>query len=124
MFFTILLFVVVTVFSVARAKWLTVFDCVFFVLLGLLGIVIVTLWTIRIDNVCRNNFNILWALPTHFIVAFVVYKRWRWIQLYFRIVLFLSIAVALGWWLIPQQLNDAILPLLGIVIIRSYFRSK
>jgi hypothetical protein len=128
MFFTILLFVMVAVFSFARSSWsrpvLNVFDSIFFVLLGLLGIIIVTLWLIRVDNVCRNNFNILWALPTHFIVAFVVYKRWRWIQLYFRFVMFFSIAVALCWWLIPQQLNTALLPVLGIVIIRSFFRSR
>lgn len=128
MFFTILLLVVVAVLSFVRSPWsrtvLNVFDCIFFLLLGILGIVMLTLWIIRIDDVCRNNFNLLWALPTHFIVAFVAYKNWRWLRLYFRFVLFFTIALALGWWLIPQQLNSAILPLLVIVIIRSYFRSR
>jgi hypothetical protein len=127
MFFNILLLVIVAVLSFVRLSWsrtvLNVFDRVFFLLLGLLGIVIVTLWIIRVDDVCRNNLNILWALPTHFIVAFVAYKKWRWVKLYFRFVLFFTIAVALGWWLIPQQMNPAILPLLGVVLIRSFFRS-
>jgi hypothetical protein len=118
----------VILLSFAGKKWsqqvLTIFDSIFFLLLGLLGIVIITLWIIRIDTVCRDNFNLLWALPTHFIVAFVMYKKWRWIQQYFRIVLIFSILVALCWWLIPQQLNTAILPLLGIIIVRSYFKSN
>jgi hypothetical protein len=125
--FTFLL-LLVAVLSFTRKKWsrqvLAIFDCIFFLLLGLLGIIIITLWMIRIDNVCRDNFNLLWALPTHFIVAFVMYKHWRWVQQYFRFVFIFSILVALCWWLIPQQLNTAILPLLGIIIVRSYFRSK
>jgi hypothetical protein len=122
------LLIVVLLLSFTGKKWsrqvLTVFDCIFFVLLGLLGIVIITLWMIRIDTVCRDNWNLLWALPTHFIVAFVAYKKWRWVQQYFRVVLILSILVAICWWFIPQQLNTAILPLLGIIIVRSYFRSN
>ncbi len=37
-------------------RFLNVFDCIFFLFVGLFGLLIVTLWVIRVDTVCRNNF--------------------------------------------------------------------
>lgn len=126
-FFT-LLFVIVALLSFNKSRpvlWvLNVFDCLFFLFVGIFGVLIVTLWAIRVDTVCRNNFNVLWALPTHFIIAFVAYLKRQWIRQYFRIVLILSVLLAVCWWLIPQQLNAAVAPILGIIILRSYFRSR
>lgn len=123
-FTTLLLLIAIALTAFRKQTALNIFDCIFFVLLGLLGLIIVTLWIIRIDTVCRDNFNLLWALPTHFFVAFVAYKKWKWVQQYFRIVFIASLLAAIAWWFVPQQLNPALLPLLGIVICRSYFRSS
>jgi hypothetical protein len=105
-------------------RFLDVFDVSFFLLLGLLGILLVVLWVIRIDDVCRNNFNLLWALPTHAVAAFVVLKKKSWAKKYFRFTLFLTAVVAAGWWLIPQQLNAAIAPILAIIAVRSWKRAN
>jgi hypothetical protein len=104
--------------------FLNVFDSLFFLCIGIFGLLTVTLWVIRVDTVCRNNFNVLWALPTHFFVAFVVYLKRKWLQQYFRIVFALTALFTLCWFFIPQQINVGVLPLLGIILLRSYFRGN
>jgi hypothetical protein len=125
-FFSALL-VIVILLSFSKSMWaqrtLNVFDCIFFLFVGLFGVLIVTLWAIRVDTVCRNNFNVLWALPTHLPIAFVVYLKRKWIRQYFRIVLILAALLILFRLFIPQQFNIAVVPILGIIIVRSYFRS-
>jgi hypothetical protein len=126
LFIGVLLLVVIAGLSFSAGKWahrvLTIFDCVFFLMLGIFGVLIVTLWTIRVDTVCRDNFNLAWALPTHLPVAFVVYLKRKWLQQYFRVVFGLTLLFGICWLFIPQQLNLAVLPLLGIILLRSYFR--
>jgi hypothetical protein len=114
--------------SFSANKWaqlsLDIFDCFLFLFLGFIGVVIVTLWAIRIDTVCRDNYNAIWALPTHLPVAFVVYLKRKWLQYYFRGVFVLTILFAICWFFIPQQINAAVAPLLGIILVRSYFRGN
>lgn len=105
-------------------RFLNVFDSIFFLLLGLIGVVIITLWAIRIDTVCRDNFNAGWALPTHLPVAFVAYLKRKWLQQYFKAVFVLTLLFGICWWFIPQQINTAVAPLLGIIAMRSYFRGN
>jgi hypothetical protein len=125
--FSVLL-VVIGLISFSNNKWaqrlLNVFDCIFFLFIGIFGVLIVTLWAIRVDTVCRNNFNVLWALPTHLPVAFVVYLKRKWLQQYFRITFAITGLFTLCWFFIPQQINVAVLPLLGLILIRSYFRGN
>jgi Domain of unknown function (DUF4105) len=105
-------------------KVLVLFDSGFFFVVGLLGLMMVILWVIRIDTVCRDNFNILWALPTHIVTAFFVFHKKIWVRKYFQIVFWISIALAFTWFFLPQQLNNAVGPLLLLIIIRSYHHSK
>jgi hypothetical protein len=105
-------------------KVLNVFDTLFFLLLGLLGVLLLVLWVIRIDDVCRNNFNLLWAFPLHVPAAFVIRKRTKWVKYYFKLIVLLTTLTAAAWWLIPQQLNTTIALLLAIILIRAWQRSK
>ena len=90
---------------------------VFFFSLGLLGLLIAFTWLGRVDNVCRNNLNILWAWPTHVFVVFLSREKHRWVRNYFRIAALVAFLVLLGWVWLPQQLNIAFIPLLLIIII-------
>lgn len=123
------LFILITLLSFSTNKYvlgsLNVFDAAFFLLIGLFGLVIITLWVIRVDTVCRDNFNLAWALPSHFFIAFVVYLKRNWIQQYFNVVFVLTILFAICWLLfVPQKINMAVLPILGIVLVRSSFRGN
>ena len=101
-------------------KVLRMADSIFFFSLGLLGILIVFVWAGRIDAVCRNNLNVLWAWPTHIIAAFLSKKKHPWIKPYFRIASLVALLLLLGWPWLPQQLNVAFAPLLIIIMQRGY----
>jgi hypothetical protein len=100
------------------------FDWVFFFLLGLLGILLVFVWLGRVDAVCRNNYNLLWAWPTHALIVFWIKGKKTWVVNYFRLVVLVSLALLASWAWLPQQLNNASLPLVILILVRSIFQSR
>jgi Domain of unknown function (DUF4105) len=119
------IFLIILGFSKKKSATTTllIFDRIFFAVLGVLGVLLLTLWIIRIDTVCRNNFNLLWALPTHLIIAFVPWRK-RWVKTYFKAITILTIALLVLFVLLPQQLNTALIPIILLIAIRSRNRSK
>ncbi|MDP4131649.1 MAG: DUF4105 domain-containing protein [Bacteroidota bacterium] len=118
------LFVLSIILSVIRKntaqKTLQVFDIALFSLLGLFGVVILYVWIFRVDEVCRNNINIFWALPTHLAAVFFLRKNPSWLKSYFLITAGLSAVLLVGfiWW--PQQMNSAVAVLLLLMVFRSF----
>lgn len=55
--------------------------CILF-LMGLIGVLILFMWLATDHQACANNYNILWAVPTHLIVAFLPYKGKLWSRMY------------------------------------------
>ena len=122
-FFSLLLILVLALQfskSASAKRILRIFDVFFFFLLGLLGLVILTLWIIRIDDSIRNNFNLLWTLPTHLIVAPLINTKRKWVKKYVQFTFILTILLALTWFFIPQQLHWAVAPILIIIIARTF----
>jgi hypothetical protein len=116
-----LVFILLTFSRNSKAqKVLRIADAGFFFLLGLSGILIVFVWVCRVDSVCRNNLNVLWAWPTHSFVAFLSRKKHSWIKIYFRTAALVALLILLGWLWLPQQLNIAFAPLLIIIMLRGY----
>jgi len=105
-------------------KMLAVLDSLFFLFIGLLGLLMLALWLGRVDLVCRNNFNLAWALPTHTIIAFVIARQKKWIKYYFLLTALLSILLLLTWKWIPQELNYSILLIVTILLFRSIVRYR
>ncbi len=101
-------------------KALFIFDIVFFTVIGLCGLLITTLWIARVDDVCRNNMNVIWALPTHLIAVFFLRRKETWIKYYFLITALLATILLFGfpWW--PQRMDMAVVPLLCIIIFRGF----
>lgn len=101
-------------------KALQIFDIVLFSLLGLIGLIMLYVWIFRVDEVCRNNINIFWALPTHLAAVFFLRKNPSWLKYYFLITAVIASILLIGfvWW--PQQMNSAVAPLLILVIFRSF----
>lgn len=125
--FSLLLVIVVAlsfVRSPAIEKALTIFDFLFFLLMGLAGILLLFMWFGTDHVVCRNNFNLLWAFPPNVVMAFVVHKRNSRVRTYFRWLSWLSIALLVTWFFIPQDLNDALVPIVLLIILRSWVISK
>ncbi|HTE09426.1 MAG TPA: DUF4105 domain-containing protein [Chitinophagaceae bacterium] len=106
------------------AKTLGILDSLFFLLTGLLGMLMLVLWLARVDMVCRNNYNILWALPTHTIIAFVITKQKKWIKYYWLATAIINALLLLTWNWLPQEMNNSILLLVTILLFRSIVRYR
>lgn len=120
------IFMILLSFSSSRTaeKVLKIADTFFFSALGLLGLVIMFVWLGRVDDVCRNNLNILWAWPTHVVVIFLSRRRYAWIRVYFRIAALIALLLLLAWPWLPQQLDPAFAPLLIIIVLRGFLRGR
>ena len=103
---------------------LKIFDFFLFFMIGLLGVLMLFMWFGTDHAMCRSNFNVLWALPTHLPIALFLFSKKGWVSLYFRFVFFYTIALSLAWFFLPQQFNTALLPVMGIILVRSFFISK
>jgi hypothetical protein len=68
---------------------------------------------------CSNNYNIIWALPTHIVAAFYIHGHKTWARKYFRYTAIINILLLLGWFIFPQGLNSAFLPVILLLIYRS-----
>lgn len=122
-----ILFLIITILSFSRkpaiVKTLNIFDKIFLFFCGILGLLILFMWFLTDHYTTRNNFNIAWALPTHLIVLPLSFKK-PWVKTYFKIVFWISLLLLLTWFFLPQQMNNALFPVVGIIFVRSFFISK
>lgn len=95
------------------------FDGLFFFFAGLLGIILILMWTATDHQMCKNNFNLLWAWPTHAVIAFFVNSKKAWVRKYFRFTTIALVVVLLSWFFLPQQMNNGLIPLVLLLIYRS-----
>lgn len=104
------------------ARTLVVLDRLFFLFTGLLGLLMLVLWITRVDTVCRNNWNLLWALPSHVIIAWMITSQKKWVKFYWLVTALLSLPVILAWKWLPQEMNNSVLLIVGILLFRSIDR--
>lgn len=102
-----------------KGRFLNTFHFILFFLTGLLGLLILVLWLTRVDTVCRDNWNIAWALPTNLVFAFLIRKKSVWVQRYFLLVIAICIVLLGGWVWLPQPLNPALLPIIALLLFSS-----
>ena len=102
----------------ARA-FLLGFDGMFFFLIGLLGIILIFMWTATDHAMCKNNFNLLWAWPTHSVIAFFLNSKKSWVKKYFKFTAIIQALLLLAWFFLPQQMNNALIPVVLLMIWRS-----
>ena len=130
--FTLLLIIIVLI-SLLKNKtartFLKLFDWLLFFATGLLGIILVFMTTATDHSMTKNNFNLLWAWPTHFIMAFFinspqdgVHKK-SWVKKYFAFSAMALVIVLLAWFFLPQHLNPSLIPFVLLLIYRSAVKS-
>lgn len=99
------------------------FDGIFFFTAGVLGIVLIFMWTVTDHQMCRNNFNLLWAWPTHAIIAFFLSSKKSWVKKYFKLTTIALAVVLLSWIFLPQQMNNGLIPVVLLLIYRSAIKA-
>jgi hypothetical protein len=104
-------------------KW---FDITLFIILGLLGWLLLLLWTATDHKAAANNFNLLWAIPFHLFAAIALFKKSvpAWVHIYFLVVVIITALLLGSWVLLPQQMNSYLLPLVFIILMRSLLLSR
>ncbi|MDO9374830.1 MAG: DUF4105 domain-containing protein [Ferruginibacter sp.] len=96
------------------------FDGLLFFLTGAIGVLLIFMWAGTDHAMCKYNHNLLWALPTHLVMSFFLRSSKSWVKKYFAITAILGVLLLVSWFFLPQELNNAFLPLLLLLIYRSY----
>jgi hypothetical protein len=99
-----------------------VFDNLYFLILGIIGCLILFMWFGTDHELCRDNYNLFWALPAHIVFAFLVYKKRPLAKKYFRISAIICTVFVVVWMFLPQGMNIAFLPMVMLAGIRSASR--
>ncbi len=119
----ILLFaVLLTFFELKHNRHHAWFDIGFFFIAGLVGTIFLLLWIFSSHFSVPKNLNLLWLVPSHIVLAFFLLpkKKASWLGYYFTFTAFLSVLILLCWFVTPQPFNIAIIPLLVLIILRSW----
>ncbi|ARS37002.1 DUF4105 domain-containing protein [Pontibacter actiniarum] len=119
----LLVTVALTVADFVKRRRSRVFDMVLFFLMGLLGIVLLLLWFATDHQATAYNFNLLWAVPTHAVVAFFLGRQVlrEWVRKYMLVTAILAAVVLIGWPLWPQLYHAAFLPLVVALALRAAY---
>jgi hypothetical protein len=114
-----LLFLIIAIVSYYNYKkgahWFWI-DSILIFVSGLVGSLFLFMWLATNIIPAHANLNMFWAFPFN-IIAFLFVKNKKW-QRYFKFVAGLCAFIILAWFLSPQQYHIAIIPLVGIYILR------
>ncbi len=95
-----------------RRSPITFVDRAVMFLAGLVGGLISFLWFFTDHQAAASNFNILWANPLYLFLTFVPASRvGKKTRILFIILLALHLILLAGWWFIPQDLHEGIIPI-------------
>lgn len=104
--------------------FLHIFDRIFFFFIGILGAILLFMWIGTDHHAFSNNWNILWAFPTHAVFACLNFNK-LWVKKYFNIVFWGYACLIIFSFIIPQAYNESVLPILVILGTRaSYLRKQ
>ena len=85
--------------------------------LGFVGLFLLLMWTATLHWVTGWNADVLWALPTHFLMA-IWWKRASWLAAYLRISAVVMGAALVLQLTLLQPLPSAMIPLVAVASIR------
>lgn len=124
----IILFLFVAAFhkkqNTISTKTLLVFDTILFFVIGIVGIILVLAWFATDHTMTKNNYNLLWALPTHILVPIFIFFKSKFSKYYFGVTTLISAMLIFTWLFLPQELNAVLIPVVMIILVRSYIHYK
>ena len=101
-------------------KCVIVLDGALFFSTGALGILLILMWTSTDHSMTKNNYNLLWALPTNIMASFFVSSKNAFSKKYFSIQAILYLSLLIVWFFLPQKLNISLIPFVILLLYRSY----
>ncbi len=106
-----------------RSKWL---DIVLFTITGILGVVILLLWSSTDHTATAKNYNLLWAFPLNLIFIGQLLKPQitGWFRKYIKFLLIMLTLLALHWMIGVQVYALGLIPLLIALVVRYSYMLK
>lgn len=107
--------------TLKRSHWV---DVMLFTIVGIFGWWFVFLW-FGTEHLSKNNWNLLWAFPLHIPLVYFL-KNEKWKPVLARVYRWIAILLSLNlvfWVVIPQPLNQALIPLVLTLILRAFYIS-
>jgi hypothetical protein len=108
--FALSLLSVIGLFLVYRTVYGSWVETALALVLGLSGCLLLFMWVGTDHMATKNNWNLIWALPTHLIFGLSAWRRWH--RIFAGGLAWLTL---LAWTLIPQQLPVEMVPLLVLI---------
>ncbi len=95
-----------------------VIDSFLLYLTGLLGLLLLFMWWGTDHRMTKDNFNLLWALPTNIVAVLFLWKNPQWLRNYFYASFVLTALLLISWWWLPQELNVSLVPFVFLMLYR------
>jgi len=126
-----LLIIVITYFDFKTKQLRKYIDILLHFITGFLGIAVLLLWFATYHAETKGNLNILWAVASNFIVAFVLFKNKlpNWLTYYYIFLIVLLLVLMIVWLLKIEVFAYALLPFFIALLVRyvyvyKYLQSK
>jgi hypothetical protein len=98
-----------------------IFDTLFWLVLGVAGLILALLCFATDHSATKTNFNLLWALPTHLLVFWRSHKA-GWIRRYFIVAGAVALLTLVFWKIIPQEMPVAAMPVAFLVAVKGLWK--
>lgn len=107
--------------NLTRSRWLDVF---LFLIAGVIGLLIIFLWFFTDHTATANNANLLWAVPSHLGLIYILSRKRSlpdWFHKYTLVSLVLLALLFIFWVSGIQKFSPALLPLLLALLLRMFY---
>ena len=117
------IFLLISILEIKKSKNIFILDALVFIVVGLLGTVQLLLWTATEHAPCFQNWNLLWALPSHVVFGAMLFRN-KIVPVarkYFLIsgaIAFITLILAM-FDLAPQHFDKSLGILILILVVRS-----
>lgn len=118
----LILMLLITFLELKKKKTYKLIDFILFLFVGIIGLILFLLWFATDHTAVVYNWNLLWAIPTHLFVAFMVFRKSKsnFLKYYFFVSGILTASALIFWFLIPQQYDLAFIPIMLMASLRSF----
>jgi hypothetical protein len=118
LFLIVLAFSAIEYFRKKRMIWL---DFLIFLIFGLAGLLLTFLTFFSILEGTAWNLNLIWALPTHFLFAFLwmIKPLRKYLVYYLKFTAFVLVVFLLVMFLLPQTFHLLVIPLCLVMLLRT-----
>ena len=118
----LLIILLIGYIEIKKKKHFYWIDVPLFFIVGLFGVLFFVIGSFTEHTTTQWNLNLIWALPTHLIMAFVLpfAKNKKWLLNYFLFSAFIAALMVVGWKLMPQKFLFANILIAASMGIRSY----